>query len=163
DIYRKHFLPNYGVFDEYRYFQAGERYPIYRIGGVKVGINICEDIWYPVGPTTFQGFGGAELIVNINSSPYHVDKWKFRGKMLASRAWDSGVIVPYPNLVGGQDELVFDGGSVIFDQSANLIARAKAFDEDLLIADLDVDAVFRSRLRDPRGRQHQEVLEEEKA
>ncbi|GIW08287.1 MAG: putative glutamine-dependent NAD(+) synthetase [Dehalococcoidia bacterium] len=153
DIYRKHYLPNYGVFDEYRYFRAGDRYPVYDMFGVKVGVNICEDIWYPVGPTTVQAFGGAEVIVNINASPYHIGKWRFREKMLATRAWDCGVAVAYCNVVGGQDELVFDGGSMVFDQSATLIARSPAFEEDLLLVDLDVDAVFLARLHDPRARQ----------
>lgn len=153
DVYRKHYLPNYGVFDEYRYFRAGDRYPVYDIHGVKVGVNICEDIWYPVGPTTIQAFGGAELIVNINASPYHRGKWRFREKMLATRAWDCGVAVAYCNLVGGQDELVFDGGSLVFDPSARLVARAPSFEEHLLVVDVDVDAIFLSRLHDPRARQ----------
>ncbi|MCS6801720.1 MAG: NAD+ synthase [Chloroflexota bacterium] len=153
DSYRKHYLPNYGVFDEFRYFRAGDRYPVYHIHGVKVGVNICEDIWYPVGPTTVQAFGGAEVIVNINASPYHIGKWRFREKMLATRAWDCGVAVAYCNAVGGQDELVFDGGSLVFDQSASLLARSPAFEEDLLLVDLDVDAIFLARLHDPRARQ----------
>jgi NAD+ synthase (glutamine-hydrolysing) len=158
DVYRKHYLPNYGVFDEFRYFRAGDRYPVYHIHGVKVGVNICEDIWYPVGPTTIQAFGGAEVIVNINASPYHRGKWRLRETMLATRAWDCGVAVAYCNAVGGQDELVFDGGSLVFDQSATLLARSPAFDEDLLIVDLDVDAIFLARLHDPRARQSSDLI-----
>jgi NAD+ synthase (glutamine-hydrolysing) len=153
DTYRKHYLPNYGVFDEFRYFRPGDRYPVYQVFGVNVGVNICEDIWYPVGPTTVQASAGAEVIININASPYHVGKWRFRETMLATRAWDCGVAIAYCNLVGGQDELVFDGGSLVFDPSAQLIARAAAFEEELLIVDLDVDAIFRARLHDPRARQ----------
>ncbi len=151
-VYYKQYLPNYGVFDENRYFQAGTLSPIFEINGVQVGVNVCEDIWYPTGPATLQAYAGAEVLVNINASPYHAGKGDFREKMLATRAADNGLIVAYLNMVGGQDELIFDGNSVIFDQSGNLIARAKHCAEDLLIADLDVEAVFRTRLHDPRRR-----------
>ncbi len=151
-VYYKQYLPNYGVFDENRYFQAGTLSPIFEIGGVQVGVNICEDIWYPTGPATLQAYAGAELLVNINASPYFAGKGDFREKMLATRAADNGLIVAYVNLVGGQDELIFDGASVIFDQSGNLIARGKHCAEDLLVADLDIEAVFRTRLHDPRRR-----------
>jgi NAD+ synthase (glutamine-hydrolysing) len=151
-VYYKQYLPNYGVFDENRYFQAGTLSPIFEINGVQVGVNICEDIWYPTGPATLQAYAGAEVLVNINASPYYAGKGDFREKMLATRAADNGLIVAYVNMVGGQDELIFDGGSIIFDQSGNLIARGKHCAEDLLIADLDVEAVFRTRLHDPRRR-----------
>lgn len=151
-IYHKSFLPNYGVFDEERYFRAGKEYPIFVLNGTGVGVNICEDIWYPNGPTVFQTLRGAEVIVNINSSPYHAGKWRFRERMLSTRAADNFVIVAYVNMVGGQDELVFDGHSMIFDQGGNLIARGKQFEEDLILTDLNIDAVFRSRLHDPRRR-----------
>jgi NAD+ synthase (glutamine-hydrolysing) len=150
--YYKQYLPNYGVFDENRYFQAGTLSPIFTIRGVQVGVNICEDIWYPTGPATLQAYAGAEVLVNINASPYFAGKGDFREKMLATRAADNGLIVAYVNLVGGQDELIFDGNSVIFDQSGNLIARGKHCAEDLLLADLDIEAVFRTRLHDPRRR-----------
>lgn len=151
--YHKHYLPNYGVFDENRYFQAGRKAPIFLINGVSVGINICEDIWYPTGPLTMQAHAGAEVIININGSPYHLAKGIFRETMLATRAADSGLIVVYLNMVGGQDELVFDGGSMVFNEQGTLIARAKQFAEDMLIVDLDTPSVFRSRLHDPRRRQ----------
>ncbi len=151
-VYYKQYLPNYGVFDENRYFQAGTLSPIFEINGVQVGVNICEDIWYPTGPATLQAYAGAEVLANINASPYHAGKGEFREKMLATRAADNGLIVAYLNMVGGQDEVVHDGNSVIFDQSGNLIARAKHCAEDVLLADLDVEAVFRTRLHDPRRR-----------
>src|SRR5271165_5015094 len=146
--YHKHYLPNYGVFDENRYFQSGRKAPIFLINGVHVGINICEDVWYPTGPMTLQAHAGAEVIININGSPFHIEKDQFREDMMATRAADNGVIVAYLNLVGGQDELVFDGGSMIFDAQGELIARAKRFEEDLLVVDLDTASVFRSRLHD---------------
>ncbi|MBX5455572.1 MAG: NAD+ synthase [Thermogemmatispora sp.] len=159
--YHKHYLPNYGVFDEYRYFQAGRTAPLFLINGVHVGITICEDIWYPTGPLTLQAHAGAEVIININGSPYHAGKRHFREQMLATRAADNGLIVAYLNLVGGQDELVFDGGSMVFNEQGRLIARAKQFEEDLLVVDLDVASVFRSRLHDPRRRQERLELRPE--
>jgi NAD+ synthase (glutamine-hydrolysing) len=151
-IYHKHFLPNYGVFDEDRYFLAGTAAPTFSIAGVQVGVSICEDIWYPDGPPAQQALAGAELLLNISASPFHVGKQAARERMLATRAADSGALVAYLNLVGGQDELTFDGSSVIFDEEGELIARARAFEEDLLVADLDIDSVFRTRLHDPRMR-----------
>ena len=112
DVYHKQRLPNYGVFDEMRYFRAGyPRVPVYTIAGVEVGVNICEDIWYPGDPTAAQAKAGAQVIVNINGSPFHAGKARARQAMLAQRARDYGVYVCYANQVGGQDELVFDGGS----------------------------------------------------
>jgi len=151
-VYRKMYLPNYGVFDEYRYFQAGTIAKIFELGGVKIGINVCEDIWYPDGPIHAQSLGGAELIVNINSSPYHKGKWKFRRHMLTARSADNGVIVAYTNMVGGQDELVFDGHGMVFDEQGKLIAEGPQFREDLMVLDLDVEGVFRKRLHDPKRR-----------
>ena len=136
DTYHKIFLPNYGVFDEQRYFQKGSECPVYTIGGVAVGVNICEDIWYPVGPTTVQCQAGAELIVNINASPFHAGKCAFREDMIAQRASENSLTVAYVNTVGGQDELVFDGGSIICDPAGGLVARGPAFQESLLITDL---------------------------
>jgi NAD+ synthase (glutamine-hydrolysing) len=151
-VTRKERLPNYGVFDEERYFQRGGPGPLFALNGTRFGVNICEDIWYPTGPVATQAAAGAELIVNINGSPYHRGKWAQREQMLATRASDNSTIVAYVNMVGGQDELVFDGASVVFDEQGRLIARAKAFAEDLLIVDVDLRSVFRSRLRDPRWR-----------
>ncbi|MBI2935955.1 MAG: NAD+ synthase, partial [Chloroflexi bacterium] len=151
-VYHKLYLPNYGVFDEDRYFKPGHLCPIYTVNGVNVGVNICEDIWYAEGPTTVQRQAGAELIVNINGSPYHAGKGNFRQQMLATRASDNEVFVAYVNTVGGQDELVFDGASLIVDLNGNVVARGKQFEEELMVTDLDVEAVFRQRLRDPRPR-----------
>lgn len=152
-VYHKHYLPNYGVFDENRYFQAGTQAPIFLIHDIHVGINICEDIWYPTGPLPRQAHAGAEVIVNINGSPYHAGKGSVREEMISTRAADNAVIIAYLNMVGGQDELVFDGGSMVFNEQGTLIARAKGFTEDLLIVDLDTASVFRTRLHDPRRRQ----------
>jgi NAD+ synthase (glutamine-hydrolysing) len=151
--YHKHYLPNYGVFDEKRYFRAGTDAPIFLLNDVHIGISICEDIWYPTGPLTRQAHAGAEVILNINASPYDSGKGIAREEMIATRAADNGVIVCYLNLLGGQDELVFDGGSMVFNERGILISRGKRFEEDLLIVDLDTASVFRSRLHDPRRRQ----------
>jgi NAD+ synthase (glutamine-hydrolysing) len=152
--YHKMYLPNYGVFDEFRYFQPGKRCPVLRMGRATIGVSICEDIWYPDGPVFKQALsGGAEVIINISSSPYHAGKRRWRETMLATRAADNTVIVAYNNLVGGQDELVFDGDSLVFDENGDLIARGKQFEEDLVIVDLDLVSVFRKRLHDPRRRQ----------
>lgn len=159
DVYHKCHLPNYGVFDEYRYFQVGTRYPVYEAGDVTFGVNICEDIWYPEGPATIQSLAGAELIININASPYHIAKTKFRKKMLSTRTFDNNVIIAYLNTVGGQDELVFDGGSLILDQNGCLIAQGKGFEEDIIVADLNLEAVFIKRLHDPRRRQQAATLQ----
>ncbi|MCX8031116.1 MAG: NAD+ synthase [Thermodesulfovibrionales bacterium] len=153
DIYHKVHLPNYGVFDEFRYFQAGNRFPVYEVNDIKFGVNICEDIWYPEGPATVQSLGGAEFIININASPYHIAKSKFRKKMLSSRAFDNNIIIAYLNTVGGQDELVFDGHSLIINQHAEVIAEGKLFEEDIITVDLNLDSVFIKRLHDPRRRQ----------
>ncbi len=152
DVYHKIFLPNYGVFDENRYFLAGSSYPIYTVNGVGVGVNICEDIWYEAGPATTQSLAGAEVIINVSSSPYQVHRETFREKMLSTRAADNVAIVAYCNMVGGQDELVFDGNSMVMNELGELITRGKQFAEDMVIVDLDVEAVFRRRLHDPRWR-----------
>ena len=151
-VYHKIYLPNYGVFDENRYFRAGNECPVYIIAGVGIGINICEDIWYETGPATAQACSGAEVIVNISASPYHFGKGDFRERMLAMRASDNVAIFTLTNLVGGQDELVFDGRSMVVNEKGQLLARGKQFEEDLVIADLDVESVFRTRLHDPRRR-----------
>src|SRR5256712_2487901 len=152
--YHKMYLPNYGVFDEFRYFQPGSRCPVLQMGKATIGVSICEDIWYPDGPVFFQALsGGAEVIINISSSPYHAGKRRGRERMLGTRASDNTVIVAYNNVVGGQDELVFDGDSLVFDENGEIITRGKQFEEDLIVVDLDVESVFRQRLHDPRRRQ----------
>lgn len=155
DIYHKMYLPNYGVFDEFRYFQAGTRSPIYTIGDITFGVNICEDIWYPEGPAHIQSIFGADLIININASPYHIGKSEFREKMLSTRATDNAVVIAYLNTVGGQDELVFDGHSLVLDEKGEVICRGKQFEEELIFIDLNLDAVFMQRLHDPRRRQEE--------
>jgi len=147
-IYHKCHLPNYGVFDENRYFQAGKAVSVFTLGGVSVGVNICEDIWYPEGPIRAQSLGGgAELIVNINASPYHVEKGRLREEMLARRARENAVLVAYVNMVGGQDELVFDGGSLVFNERGVLQGRGKQFEESLMIMDLSLEGVLEARCR----------------
>ncbi len=159
DVYQKMFLPNYGVFDEFRYFQAGTRSPVYEIGDVTIGVNICEDLWYPEGPAHIQSLSGAEVLININASPYCIGKAPFREKMLSTRAADNAVIVAYLNTVGGQDELVFDGQSLLINEQGEVICRGRQFEEDLLLIDLNLDAVFMRRLHDPRRRQKLVSLE----
>ncbi|MFA5073562.1 MAG: NAD+ synthase [Nitrospirota bacterium] len=134
-VYHKMLLPNYGVFDEYRYFKPGKRYPVLMIRGVNVGLNICEDIWYADGPARIQTFAGAEIIVSINASPYHKGKGKERMKMLSLRARENNAAIVYTNVVGGQDELVFDGHSLAFDANGKLIAAGKQFEEDIITLD----------------------------
>ena len=151
-VYHKMYLPNYGVFDEERYFGSGHECPVYVVNGTPVGVNICEDIWYAIGPTVVQRASGAELVVNINGSPFHAGKRELREKMLATRAADNELFLAYLNLVGGQDELVFDGASVILDPAGEAVARGSQFEEELIVADLEVESVLRSRLRDPRPR-----------
>ena len=143
--YCKWYLPNYGVFDESRYFHPGRRLPLIRLRGTLIGLNICEDVWVPEGPTRFQALAGAEVIVNINASPFHLGKSRVREQMLATRARENGVVLTYTNVVGGQDELVFDGNSVILDHQGEVIARGKAFEEALIVADLNIEAVARAR------------------
>jgi len=153
-VYRKHYLPSYGVFDEDRTFRAGKENRVFSLDDVTVGVSICEDIWYPEGPPQMQARLGAQLLANISASPYHAGKGAARERMLATRAADNVAVVAFCNLVGGQDGLVFDGGSVIFDERGDLVARGAQFDEDLVIADVDVGGVFRQRLHDPRLRKH---------
>lgn len=157
-VYHKQYLPNYGVFDEDRYFAPGRETPLFVIDGALVGVSVCEDIWYPNGSPTAQAYSGAEVLLNISASPFYAGKQAARERMLSTRASDTGCIVAYLNLVGGQDELVFDGASVVFDGRGELIARAKAFAEDLLLVDLDVEEVFRTRLHDPRRRKDRDAF-----
>ncbi len=157
-VYSKMYLPNYGVFDEFRYFHPGKENFIFTLHSIPIGVSICEDLWYPGDPIRTQTLhGGAELIVNLSSSPYHVGKTAIREKLISTRASDNLAIVAFCNLVGGQDELVFDGGSMIFDQKGDLIARGKQFEEDLVLSDLDLEAVFRLRLHDPRIRREKMI------
>jgi NAD+ synthase (glutamine-hydrolysing) len=151
-VYHKFYLPNYGVFDENRYFQAGVGCPVFIIYGIGMGITICEDMWYEAGPAIVQVYAGARVLINISASPYHAGKGLSRERMLATRASDSMAIVIHNNLVGGQDELVFDGNSLIINEKGEVIARGKQFEEDFLVVDLDVESVFRSQLHDPRRR-----------
>jgi NAD+ synthase (glutamine-hydrolysing) len=159
-VYHKQYLPNYGVFDENRYFQAGTETPVFAAGDTTFAVNVCEDIWYPAGPTAVQALGGAELIVNINGSPYHAGKARFREQLVSTRAVDDLVCVAYVNMVGGQDELVFDGASLVVNEHGECVARGRMFEEDLVVADLDLDAVFRARLRDSRRRKEKLVQRE---
>ncbi|MEJ7583606.1 MAG: NAD+ synthase [Acidimicrobiales bacterium] len=158
-VYRKCELPNYAVFDEMRYFARGhEPEQLYVIGGVPVGVSICEDSWNPSGPIANQADSGAELIVNLNASPYAEGKQAQRERMLATRAADASCALVYVNQVGGQDELIFDGASLAIDADGELVARAPQFVEDVMIVDLEVPPVFRKRLLDPRGRPADEQL-----
>ncbi len=156
--YRKHYLPNYGVFDENRYFGAGSSSPVFDFAGDRVGVSICEDIWYAGGPPQWQALHGAELLANISASPYFLGKGVERERMIATRAVDNVAIVAYCNLVGGQDELVFDGRSLVYGPDGTLLARGPVFEEALILVDVDLDDVFRRRLHDPRSRQHRDLV-----
>jgi NAD+ synthase (glutamine-hydrolysing) len=137
-IYHKIHLPNYGVFDEKRYFEPGSSSPVFDVDGIKIGINICEDIWHEDGPTNAQCAAGADLIVNINGSPYSIGKRNHRENIVTTRAADNGLCIAYANMTGGQDDLVFDGGSMICNQHGDII-RAKQFEEELLVVDINLD------------------------
>ncbi|MBF0466897.1 MAG: NAD+ synthase [Nitrospirae bacterium] len=153
DVYHKLYLPNYGVFDEIRYFKQGSSLPIYEVAGCKIGVSICEDIWYPEGPPYTQALHGAEVVININASPYGLNKFKMKEAMLKTRAFDCRSFVAYLNMTGGQDELVFDGRSLIVSPRGDIIMTGAAFSEELIVADLDLESVFHLRLQDPRNRQ----------
>ena len=150
--YHKRYLPNYGVFDENRYFREGGEAQVLKFGHSLVGMNVCEDIWYPGGPGREQALKGASVLLNISASPYHRLKGHDRERMLGVRAADYGCYVVFCNLVGGQDELVFDGQSLVFDPEGRLVARAKQFEEDLLFAEILPEEALIRRLHDPRGR-----------
>jgi NAD+ synthase (glutamine-hydrolysing) len=153
DVYHKIHLPNYGVFDEFRYFKPGNRYPVYNMGSVKFGINICEDIWYPNGPAAVQATNGAQFIININASPYHMGKSSTRIEMLSKQASDNNVIIAYLNTVGGQDELVFDGHSLVINEKAELIAEGRRFEEGDIIVDLHFGDVITDKLHGTQKRE----------
>ena len=150
--YRKRFLPNYSVFDECRYFREGEQLTIVEINGFKVGFSICEDIWYPEGSERETSLAGAELHVNINASPYHQGKIDYKRNFLKARAEDSISYLAYVNLAGAHEELVFDGRSMVIDPMGSVVARAKAFDEDVITLSLDLQEARRRRLLDLRWR-----------
>jgi NAD+ synthase (glutamine-hydrolysing) len=155
---RKRYLPNYGVFDENRYFMAERQSVVFARGDTVFGVNVCEDIWLSGGPSEEQvKRGGAEVILNLSASPYHAGKAESRRRMIATRAADNLVIVCYANLVGGQDEIVFDGSSLILDQHGNVLAEGSAFAEDLVVADVDLDEVFNARLHDTRLRKERSL------
>src|SRR5918912_317288 len=151
-IYRKMFLPNYGVFDEARYFQSGTEAALIELNGVAIGLTVCEDIWEPGPPATTEALAGAQVIVNLSSSPYHAGKPLERERMLVQRARDNLAVVVLCNMVGGQDELVFDGHSVVIDQDGTVRARAPQFEESLTVCEIDTGAVAAARLRDTRQR-----------
>jgi len=157
-VYHKVFLPNYSVFDEDRYFQAGREALVFELQGVKVGVSICEDIWHAGDPLkTETVIGDAEVIININASPFYAGKRQARYRMISSQASDNAAIIAYVNMVGGQDELVFDGNSMIIDPAGAVIAQAHSLAEDLLVVDLDAETVFRARLHDPRRRKEKQA------
>src|SRR6195952_1086034 len=138
--YAKHHLPNYGVFDEYRYFVPGDRFPVLRLHGIDVAVTICEDLWQDGGPIHVAREAGVGLVVVLNGSPYERGKSHTRDELAARRAKEAGAPLAYVNLIGGQDELVFDGGSLVVDAEGRLLARAAQFDQGLLVADLDLRA-----------------------
>jgi NAD+ synthase (glutamine-hydrolysing) len=151
-VYRKMFLPNYGVFDEHRYFQEGETPANVRVNGTTIGLTVCEDIWEPGPPASDEALAGAEVIVNISASPYHIHKGAERERMLVQRARDNLAYIVFCNVVGGQDELVFDGYSLVIDEAGDLVARGSQFREELIICDIDPTTAQRVRLRDTRHR-----------
>ena len=148
-VYRKRFLPNYGVFDEARYFRAGTQQLVLDIQGARVGVVICEDIWYPSPVAADLARARLDVIACLSSSPFHLAKGDGRERMLQTRASDSAAALAYCNQVGGQDELVFDGRSVVIDHAGDVIARATVFEEQLLLADLELDLAAGRRLREP--------------
>ena len=159
-VYHKRVLPNYAVFDEQRYFSPGVApLRLFVIAGVPCGISVCEDSWAPSGPIAEQAAGGAELVLNLNASPYYRGRLAERERMLATRAADASCAIAYVNQVGGQDELVFDGASLVLDAGGRVVASAVQFAERQLVVDLDVHPVYRKRLVDPRGRASAPALE----
>jgi len=159
-LYRKRFLPNYGVFDEHRYFAPGRELFLLEHGEALIGPTVCEDIWQPGPPATDLALAGAQLIVNISASPFHVGKEREREQMLATRARDNVCYLAFVNAVGGQDELIFDGHSVVLDDEGQVLARAPGFEEALLVVDLEPEEVVGRRLRDVRRRSLESEREE---
>lgn len=161
-IYNKQRLPNYSVFDEERYFSRGDKNYIFNINGHPVGLNICEDIFYASGPTKAQSLaGGAELVINISASPYHIGKVETREKMVAARATDNIVNIVYLNMAGGQDELVFDGNSIVVNEEGKIIARCLPFAEDSLVFDIDPSTASAARLKDARFKNQKNQLDDD--
>src|SRR6266550_3836212 len=148
-LYRKRFLPNYGVFDEHRYFAPGRDLFLLEHGEALIGPTVCEDIWQPGPPATELALAGAQLSVNISASPFHVGKEREREQMLQTRARDNVCYVAFVNAVGGQDELIFDGHSVVLDDEGEVLARAPGFEEALLVVDVDPTAAIGRRLIAP--------------
>lgn len=166
DVYRKVHLPNYGVFDEQRYFKAGARGSVIDVAGTSVGLTVCEDLWIPGAPASEEAQAGTSLIVNISASPYHAGKGIERERLFAQRARENGVWIAFCGIVGGQDELVFDGHSFVLDPEGDTVARAAQFEEDLLVCDMAVAGAAhpeapgqRSALRAPIGSEEHEVYE----
>ncbi len=151
-IYRKRFLPNYGVFDEHRYFAPGRDLFLLEHGDALIGPTVCEDVWQPGPPATDLALAGAQLLVNISASPFHVGKAEEREQMLQTRARDNVCYVAFVNAVGGQDELLFDGHSVVLDDEGEVLARAPGFEEALLMVDIEPEESVGRRLRDVRRR-----------
>jgi NAD+ synthase (glutamine-hydrolysing) len=151
-VYHKRFLPNYGVFDEDRYFQSGRELLLLRCGETLIGPTVCEDIWQPGPPATDLALAGAHVVANISASPFHVGKGSEREQMLAVRARDNACWLAFVNAVGGQDELVFDGHSLVVDQEGEVVARGPAFEEALLLVDIEPATAVGHRLRDARRR-----------
>lgn len=151
--YYKRFLPNYGVFDEKRYFRRGENTLLFSLNGFRIGVSVCEDIWYPDGLERYYALSGAYVVVSLNASPYHYGKARFKENFLRARAEDNFCYVVYVNMVGGQDELVFDGRSMVVSPDGEIIARARAFEEDVLLVSLDISRVEAKRLIEPRMRE----------
>ncbi|MBU4195043.1 MAG: NAD+ synthase [Actinobacteria bacterium] len=152
-VYRKVLLPNYGVFDEKRYFGSGTHNLVLDIEGTRVGVTICEDIWFPGGPMEEQvAHGGAELVVNLSASPFNRGKHAYREKLVEARAMDGPVVIAYVNTVGAQDELVFDGGSCVYHPQSGVLARAARFREELLVCRVEFGLLRSSRMLEPRFR-----------
>ena len=151
-VYRKRFLPNYGVFDEDRYFAPGRDLILLEHGKTLVGLTVCEDMWQPGPPATDLALGGAELLVNISASPFYVGRPEEREEMFVTRARDNSCFVAFCNTVGGQDELIFDGHSCVLDDEGNVLARAPGFEEALLVVDIEPQEVIGRRLSDVRRR-----------
>ena len=151
-VYRKMYLPNYGVFDEQRYFQSGAEAAIFELNGIPIGLSICEDIWEPGPPAMSEALAGAQLIVNLSASPYRAGYGRGRERMLVQRALDNLASIVFVNTVGGQDELVFDGHSLAVDQDGRVLARCPQFEESLTLCTIDPREVAAARLRDTRHR-----------
>jgi NAD+ synthase (glutamine-hydrolysing) len=161
-FHHKWHLPNYGVFDEERYFRSGKETMVFEMDGLIFGVEVCEDSWYPDGPHRIQALAGdAQVILVLNSSPFHAGKWQFREEMIATRASDNACFFVYGNLVGGQDELVFDGHSMVFGPDGRVICRAPAFEESLMLVELGINEVVHARLVHTRFRMEQAAVGEQ--